>query len=454
MRLTISNDVIVTLDNAQEVKGFVSVIDPLLKARNPTYESLLRVDPSRAIRMPRFLFLYHKDGLSVHIPFGSLKKLWGNAIPVGTPYELRFHKMIGNMLDDPKVELYHYQKRAVKTCMEKKNGILIAPCGSGKTTMGLVLIGKLKGKALWLTNNHKLLKQAEDRAREMWPDGDFGEITEGKVSIGTDITFATVQTMARIEPNSYKDLFDVLVVDECHHCVGSPTRAMQFYRVVNSMACRYKFGLTATLKRSDDLVKTAISLLGDVAYEVRESDLGDKTMKAIHYRVDYDGSEYPLEAYCGTDGMLNYSKLISLLSSDWNRNRFIADKIVAEKTRMKRKRQIVLCHRIEQVKQICKLLQGRISVSAVYGQKNRDYSGEVIVATYALAQEGLDIPELDTLHLATPQKSSSITIQCAGRIERRCEGKLLPIVYDYVDVKIPYCIGAYRQRKRALKERH
>ena len=56
-----------------------------------------------------------------------------------------------------------------------------------------------------------------------------------------------------------------------------------------------------------------------------------------------------------------------------------------------------------------------------------------LFASYKLAKEGLDIPRLDRLHLATPQKDYAIIVQSVGRIARTFDGKEQPICYDYVD---------------------
>jgi superfamily II DNA or RNA helicase len=76
----------------------------------------------------------------------------------------------------------------------------------------------------------------------------------------------------------------------------------------------------------------------------------------------------------------------------------------------------------------------------------------VLIATYALAKEGLDIPNLDRLYLATPQKDYAIVKQSVGRIERSQPGKGQPIVYDFVDEKIGYCLGMAKKRKRIITE--
>jgi superfamily II DNA or RNA helicase len=75
----------------------------------------------------------------------------------------------------------------------------------------------------------------------------------------------------------------------------------------------------------------------------------------------------------------------------------------------------------------------------------------VIYATYALAKEGLDLPNLTRLILATPQKDFAIVKQSVGRIERNITGKAQPVVYDLVDDNITFCIGMFKKRKKILK---
>ncbi len=68
-----------------------------------------------------------------------------------------------------------------------------------------------------------------------------------------------------------------------------------------------------------------------------------------------------------------------------------------------------------------------------------------LFATYSLAKEGLDIPCLERLYMATPQKDYAIITQSIGRIARTCEGKADPICYDFVD-DMPYLVRAYKKR--------
>jgi superfamily II DNA or RNA helicase len=68
-----------------------------------------------------------------------------------------------------------------------------------------------------------------------------------------------------------------------------------------------------------------------------------------------------------------------------------------------------------------------------------------LFATYSLAKEGLDIPCLERLYMATPQKDYAVITQSIGRIARAFEDKQDPICYDFVD-DIGYLVKSYKKR--------
>ena len=74
-----------------------------------------------------------------------------------------------------------------------------------------------------------------------------------------------------------------------------------------------------------------------------------------------------------------------------------------------------------------------------------------LFASYKLAKEGLDIPRLDRLHLATPQKDYAIIVQSVGRVARTFKGKEQPICFDYVD-KFKMAENMYKTRCRHYRK--
>jgi len=268
-----------------------------------------------------------------------------------------------------------------------------------------------------------------------------------------------------VEDNNNYFVDDILV-HNCHHVSGSPTLMKYFSKIINKIPTRYKYGLTATPSRGDTMIKSMYAYIGcnkngDFAptYKIDKNKVN--TLTAIHEKIDLETPES--FEYLNTDGTYDYLKLIDFLSENPCRNATICKNII-ELDKENRK-QLVLCSRIEQCETLynmllnkgvkCELLVGKVSNKRREKILNADKDAwDVIVATFSLAKEGLDLPILDTLHLATPQKNKAIVVQSVGRIERVFEGKPQPIVYDYVDVNIPYCVSAYNKRKAQIKRRY
>lgn len=445
MNIVISNDIKIEEPN----ESIIEYCKNKLTLDNPDY--IIAQKLGRYLgNIEKQIKLYVRNGNTLILPFGCLKDVW--ALKGNSSYTLKFHDFRGSCLKG-NINLYDYQQNAVNALKSGKNGVLQAPCGSGKTQIGLALIKLIGGKALWLTHTKKLLEQSKQRC-EMYYQGDFGTITEGHINIGGDITFATVQTMCKLDPSVYKDEFDIVIVDECHHCVGTPTKVMQFYKILTNCNSRYKYGLSATLSRADNLISCVFYLLGDILYTIPQSAVGDKIIKATHIKVDVD-INYNMTDYLDVDGTLNNNSLLNMLSNNEERNQLIINNVVSLDN--KENKQLILCHRIKQCEYLynnissmgipCNLIIGKVK------DKERDYNGRVIIATYSLAKEGLDIPTLNILHLATPQKNESVTLQSVGRIERNIEGKKTPQCYDYVDNNIMYCVQCYKKRRRMLNKK-
>lgn len=442
------------------ISNTIKIEDPTDEVKIWCHKNLVILNPDYAkkARMhlwlgntPPKLSLYEQHGNVLILPFGALRQL----PPAKAIYISEFTDPV--MVDyGADVPLYDYQTEAVEQVFAKHYGILQAPAGSGKTQMGIALIKRFGRRALWLTHTLDLLKQSKARAEQYTPSDLIGTITEGKVNIGKGITFATIQTMCKLDLARYKDLFDVIIVDECHRCAGSPTSVTQFFKVLNALAARHKIGLSATVHRSDGLIVATHALLGEIVYTVPEEAVGDRIVKV---GINPISTGLELSRAClNTDGTLNYSKLISYLCESRERNAIILEQILQNGHRPC----LILSDRLNHLEYLMKSLplterRGAVMISgkmtSKQGKAEREQAIEdmrtgrknFLFATYSLAKEGLDIPCLERLFMTTPQKDYAVVTQSIGRIARTHEGKADPIAYDFVD-NIAYLVKSYKKR--------
>ncbi len=456
MNTRIANRIYIT-DPSPEVKAWAKAN---LEFPNPAYEKKERMGFWTG-NTPRTLRLYEWNGNTLILPFGVCRTL----MPMlhGTPVSTDFHQDSVIVYNGSEVPLYDYQKEACVAMIGNKYGILKSTTGSGKTQMGIALIKAHRRRALWLCHTADLLNQSRDRALQYIDPELIGTITEGKVNVGIGVTFATVQTMANLELTQYRDYWDVVIVDECHRVASSATTFTRYEKVLNHLAARHKFGLTATPERSDGLIKATFALIGNVAYEVPEDAVADKVMKVKVRPVE---TETDITDEClNPDGTINYVKLIEHLTTDEERNKLIAKTIIEEKNHSC----LILSDRLAQLEAIRALLpyemqeksafiNGKMQSKKAKAEREqaledmRTGKKQYLFASYGLAKEGLDVPRLDRLFLASPAKYSAIITQAVGRIRRTFKGKETPIVMDFKDVNIGFCDRAYKERCRSYRK--
>lgn len=404
---------------------------------------------------PKYLWLYRVDGSDLILPVGTGKKirqyLTNDTVIVQDLADNGILRYQGN------IPLYDYQEPAIQALKHVSCGILQSPCGSGKTQMGIALAAELSRKTLWITHTQDLLKQSYDRAAQYFDKSALGTITAGKVHIGSHVTFATVQTLCKLDLGQYRYEWDVVIVDECHRLAGSPTQITMFYKVMNSLAARYKYGLSATVHRGDGMIKSTFAVLGDVAYQVPDEAVAEKTMKVRILRKD---TETEVSLGClDTDGTLVYSKLIPYLTENQERNELIIKDLVCNQEHFN----LILSDRLEHLHTLMNGLPAKLWNQAVMIdgsmtsktaraarvraiEEMRIGKKHYLFASYSLAKEGLDIPRLDRLYMTTPKKDYAVVTQSIGRIARVFEGKAEAICYDYVD-SIQFCENQWKRRR-------
>jgi superfamily II DNA or RNA helicase len=393
----------------------------------------------------------------LEMPFGVFRDVYHFMDNVQVTFLEAEHVEYG----DP-IPLYDYQADAVQAAFRKRYGILQAPAGCGKTQMGLALIQRYGVKALWLTHTKDLLNQSKERAERYMDKSLMGTITEGKVDIGKGITFATVQTMSKMNLREYRDTWGVIICDECHRVCCSATGVAMFEKVLNELSCGHKYGLSATVHRADGLIRATFALIGRVVYTVPETAV-EALVEPVSVETVQTYAEFPEDAV-KDDGSIVWAKLINGLCADRERNRLIGEKLRENKEYSC----LILSDRLAHLEALMTELPVEMMDKAVMisgrmtskkGKAEREAAIEqmrtgekkYLFATYTLAKEGLDVPRLERLFLTTPQKDEAIIIQSLGRIARKFAGKAKPVCVDFVDGKIGMMVGMWKKRMRIYR---
>ena len=447
MRLRVSNELVVEEPTAELTKW----CEKNLIIQNPEYTKKARMGFS-VYGVPKRISLYEIRGQTLVLPYGTLQTL---------PLDIVLDAEIVNEFAEAvqveyegQVPLYDYQEEAVDALVKAKGGILQSLPGSGKTQMGIALAKRFGVRTLWLCHTLDLINQSRERAKLYYSEDIMGTISEGKVILGTGITFATVQTMSKLNLSAYKEYWDLIIVDEVHRVSGSPTTMTQYRKVLSSLSARHKYGLSATVHRADGLIQATYALIGEIAYKVPDEAVADKIERAS-IRLVGTGVEISRKAL-NTDGTVNRAKLISYLTENEGRNGVIIDYIEKDKS------SLILSERLDHLRALMQGLPPDMAKEAVMVDgkmtskkaklerekaldEMRKGDKKYLFATYQLAKEGLDIPRLERLYLTTPQSDYAVITQSVGRISRTFPGKSEPIAYDFVD-NIGQLVKSYKKR--------
>ena len=334
MIVNISNDIRI-INPSLELTGWM---ENNLILRNPLYQRMKimgKEDTIRRKHIPEKISLYAIVRGEYVLPFGCLRAIWPFIRNATINYTFNTTAPLSIANDECQVNLYTYQEKAVQGMVAAKGGVLVSPAGSGKTYMGTEIAKRIGKKILWLCHTGDLLRQAKEDILTLYPKAKIGLNTEGKLEIGEDFTISTIQTMVKINPDLYKNEFEVVICDESAHVVSTPTDMKMFGKLLSTIPARYKYGLTATPKRADNMIKAMYAYIGtslnglfDPTYKVDRSEV--KTIEAIHEKVELVSgfSDDILYEITDTSGMIVYNKLIDYLSSNKQRNEKILQNIM------------------------------------------------------------------------------------------------------------------------------
>jgi superfamily II DNA or RNA helicase len=383
--------------------------------------------PNSPIKSPEFP-IYRESRSKMYLPrYFGLEHF-------GEPdaYKLYDHETI----DVPfKGDVRDYQKTIVKEFMtfEKDGGgLLEIPCGRGKTVMALKILSELGVKALVIVHKGFLLNQWIERIEQFLPDAKVGKIQGQIIDIeGKDIVIGMLQSLSMKDyPNDLFSSFGLTIVDEVHHIA-----AEVFVRSLFKIVTPYVLGLSATMQRKDGLSKVFKMFLGPVRYKEKPNMEHNVLVKAIEFKTSDEDFENVVYDYRGNP---QYSTMISKLCAFPQRIEFILKVLKDVYLQDKKQQIIILAHNKNLLTSLYKGVDedpDRYATVGYYvgGMKEaalKESEGKnIIIATYSMASEALDIKTLTTLLMATPK--TDVT-QSIGRILRTKHTQ--PVVVDIVDM--------------------
>jgi superfamily II DNA or RNA helicase len=311
-------------------------------------------------------------------------------------------------------------------------GLLELMCAAGKTVMALYIIAALKKKAIVIVHKEFLLNQWVERIQEFLPNARIGRIQGQNIDIeDKDIVIGMLQSISMKEyPMSMFQQFGLAIFDECHHI-----SAEVFCRSLFKIVPKYILGLSATMNRKDGLTKLFKMFLGNVVYSklTRDEDYG-VIVRNIHYHDD--NREYSDVVY-NYMGQVHYSIMIKRICEYIPRCEFILVVLQRLLEEEPRHQIMLLAHNKSILKYLyTAIITRNISTAGYYigGMKEKDLkitadTKKVVIATYAMAEEALDIKTLSALIMCSPRTD---VVQSVGRI-LRVKHEYRPIVVDIVD---------------------
>ena len=310
------------------------------------------------------------------------------------------------------------------------------------TTVALALSAHLKVRTMIVVHKEFLANQWVEKIKEFCPSATIGRVQGDVFDIEKDFVIAMIQTMCMREFD--KKAFDsigLLVVDEAHH-IGAPAFSQFMFKICP----KFTLGLTATPERKDGLTRLLYWFLGPEFFKVERVNQGTTKVTTLNYTDEAFKESPPVTRF----GQLNMAGMINIVTELEARNDLIVQ--TAEDALADDRRVLILSDRREH----CFYLQNRLGSKAklyVGGMKEADLAksaeSPIVIATFQLAHEGLDIPALDTVILATPKSDIK---QSIGRIMRETAGKLNdPLIFDIADQWSVF-FAMYRKRLKVYRE--
>ena len=326
---------------------------------------------------------------------------------------------------------------------ERFRNLVVAATGTGKTLISAFdfanfVKAKPEAKFLFIAHREEILKQARAAYRGVLRNNNFGELwVGGNTPTNYRQLFASVQTLNNkiAEINLSSNYYDYIVIDEVHHITASSYRAIIDYFCPTIM-----LGLTATPERHDggDILA---DFGGVIAAEIRLPEaINRRHLCPFQYFGIDDDTD--LRNIPWSRGRYDVSQLTNVYTNNQSRIEKILLSLQEIITDLSKMRALAFCVSKEHAKYMSKqfLLKG-ISADVLTSENRQERqqkqqalrAGSInVLCVVDIFNEGVDIPEVDTLLFLRPTESLTIFLQQLGRGLRLADGKECCTILDFV----------------------
>jgi superfamily II DNA or RNA helicase/HKD family nuclease len=327
----------------------------------------------------------------------------------------------------------------------RHRNLLVAATGTGKTVMAALDYKQLRQRLgrdlslLFVAHRKEILQQSMRTYQDVLVDANFGEeLHSGEIPERWKHVFGSVQSLnARALHDLAPDHFDVIVIDEFHHGT-SPT----YRKIIDHFQPLELLGLTATPERMDGRNIQDEFFDGRIAAEMRlwealENDL----LSPFHYFGISDNTDLSIVEW--KRGAYDTDALSNLFTGNDARARLVVQAVKEKVTDPLAMRALGFCVSVAHAHFMARFFRDAgFNAVALSGQSSPDERGRAladlragtlqVIFSVDLFNEGLDIPDVDTLLLLRPTSSATVFLQQLGRGLRRSEGKAVLTVLDFI----------------------
>jgi superfamily II DNA or RNA helicase len=325
---------------------------------------------------------------------------------------------------------------------EQRN-LLVSATGTGKTVIAAFDFKKyLKAKPtanfIFVAHREEILKQARYTFRQVLKNNDFGDLWfSGESPASYNQLFVTIQTLNnRIEQLSLKsDFYDYIIIDEVHH-----SSASSYQKLLNYFQPEILLGLTATPERHDG--SSITQFFGHtISAELRLPDaLNQKLLCPFHYFGITDKTD--LSRVSWRRGRYDISELEQIYNEDSRRSLEILRNCERYLTDFRDVRAMGFCVSKRHTEFMSHFFVTN-GMRAAYLHSDNAHERHRLLSLFRnkeinylfvvdIFNEGVDIPEMDTLLFLRPTESLTIFLQQLGRGLRLHEDKTCLTVLDFV----------------------